>query len=173
MTSWPGLLSVSADVVILVALAAALASPNASHLARLVIATLAFACAWLLAAGFEVTRAPGWTIWTGGTVIVVSIVVITATLHLWTQAGDGGGAGPGELGAHGGGGPRRGRPDPPQPGGGDSAPSWWPDFERQLALYVAERERERAVEQPAVLPAEPAQDVLTTQRRREPRPRRT
>jgi hypothetical protein len=134
-------LSVSADVVIVVALAAAVASPKVSRLALLVIATFAFACAWLLAAGFEATRAPGWAMLLGGAVIVLSIVAITAALHLWTQAGDGGQAGPGDRDAHGGGGPRRRRPDSPCPGGGDVAPSWWPDFERQLASYVADRER--------------------------------
>jgi hypothetical protein len=134
-------MSVSADVVIVAALAAAVTSPRVSRLARLLIATFAFACAWLLAAGFEATRAPGWAVLLSGAVIVVSVVAITATLHLWTQADDGGEAGPGDRGAHGGGGPRRRRPDPPHPGGDDSVPSWWPNFERQLALYVAERER--------------------------------
>jgi hypothetical protein len=101
-----------------------------------------------LAAGFEAIRAPGWTILLGAAVIVVSIAVVTATLHLWTQRGDVGDIGPG---AHGGGGPPRRRPDAPQNGGGGGAPSWWPEFERQFALYVAEREREQR--QPAVPPA--------------------
>jgi len=160
-------LSASADVVILVALAALAVSRKVSPLARLVVATFAFACAWLVAAGFEAGQAPGWTMLLGGAVVVVSIVVITATLHVWTQAGDGGDAGSGDRGTHGGGGPRRRRPGAPQPGGGGGAPSWWPEFERQLALYVAERES--MGQQPAVLPAEPTQDGLTTSRRREQR----
>jgi hypothetical protein len=77
----------------------------------------------------------------GGGVIVVSIFVVIATLHLWTQADDGGETQPEHRGDEGGGGPRRHRPDAPQHGGGGSDSSWWPDFERQLALYVAERER--------------------------------
>ena len=159
MTSWLGLLSVFADVVILVALAVAAANRKVSHLARPVIATLAFACAWLAAAGFDAAGVRGWTIFLAAAVIVVSIGVLTATLHLWAQGGDGGDIGPGHRGAHGGGGPRRRRPDAPPPGGG-SAPSWWPDFERQLAVYVAERESEK----PAVVPAEAPPDAVTRSR---------
>ena len=47
MTSSLGLLSVFADVVILLALVAAVASRRASQLARAAIATFVFACAWL------------------------------------------------------------------------------------------------------------------------------
>jgi hypothetical protein len=140
MTSWIGLLSVFADVAILLVLAAAVASPRVSSLARPVIATLAFACAWLATAVFDAMRAPGWTIVLGGAVIVVSIVLITASLHMWTQETDGSESGPGHRCDHGGGGPGRRRPDAPRHGGGGSDPSWWPEFDRQLALYVAECE---------------------------------
>jgi hypothetical protein len=109
VTPWIGLLSVFADVVILVALAVAVASRKVSQLARPVIATFAFVCAWLLVAGVDALGVRGWTIFLGAAVIVVSIGVTITTLHLWTQEGDG-------------------------------APSWWPDFERQFADYVAERE---------------------------------
>ena len=153
MTSVLGPVSAFADVVILLALAAAVASPRPSQLARPVIATCAFACAWLMTGVFDAVRAPDWTIFLGGAVIVVSIVVIAATLHLWTQGGDGADSGPGHGGDHGGGGPRR-RPDAPPHRGGGSDPSWWPEFDRQLASYVAEREREQR--QPAPLPAEPS-----------------
>lgn len=143
MTSWIGLLSVFADVVIVTALALAVASRSVSQLARLVIATFAFVCAWLLAAGFDAMGVRGWTTFLGAAVIVVSLIVITATLHRWTQGGDGGDMGTGHRGAQGGGGPRRHRPDTPQHGGG-GAPSWWPDFERQFGNYVAEREAARS-----------------------------
>ena len=139
MTSSIGLLSVFADVVILLALAAAVSSPRVSSLARPMIATFAFACAWLITA-FDALRAPGWTVSLGVAVIVVSIGLITATLHIWTQEVDGG-AGAGPRPDEGGGGPGRRRPDAPQHGGGGSNPSWWPEFERQLALYVAKREK--------------------------------
>jgi hypothetical protein len=109
MTSWIGLLSVFADVVILVGLAVGLASRRVSPIARLLISTLAFACAWLVAAALDAIGGRGWTMFLGVAVIVVTIGVIAATLHLWAQEGD-------------------------------RAPSWWPDFERQFADYVAERE---------------------------------
>jgi hypothetical protein len=141
MTSWLGLLSVFADVVTLAALAVAVVSRRVSRLARLVISTLAFACAWLVAAGFDAIGVRGWTIFLGAAVIVVSLGVVTATLHLWAQGGN---VGPGHRGAHGGGGPRQRRPDAPQPGGGGSALSWWADFERQFADYVAETKRSRS-----------------------------
>lgn len=143
MTSPLGLVGVFADVVILLALVAAVANPRASQLARALIATFAFACAWVLTAVFDALGAPRWTIFTGGAVIVASIVVITVTVHLWTQEGDGGESDPGQRGNDGGGGPRRRRPDAPQLGGGGNDPSWWPEFERQVAFYVAEREREK------------------------------
>jgi hypothetical protein len=169
MTSPIGLSGMFADVVILLTLAAAVASPRVSQLARPVIATLAFVVAWLITAVFAAMRAPGWTISMGGAVIVVSIVVIVATLYLWTQAGEGGESGAGPRDDHGGRGTRRRRPDAPQPGGGGGDPSWWPEFERQLALYVAAREREER--QPAVLPAEPAPYVITRPRRQHGVPR--
>jgi hypothetical protein len=141
VTTPVGLLSVFADVAILVALAAAIASPKASQLARPVIATGAFGAAWLTAALSDLMRAPGWVVFLGGLVIVVSIFVVTVTVHAWAQEGAGGSRGPGDRGERGGGGPRRRPPDAPQPPGGGDAPEWWPEFERQLALYVAERER--------------------------------
>lgn len=137
-----GLLNVFADVVILLALATAVASPRVSRLVRLAIATFAFMCAWLVTAVFDAMRAPGWTIFVGEGVIMVSIVVISATVHFWSQAGDGD-AGGGQRGPHGGGGPRREPPDAPQHPGAGSTPGWWPDFERQLATYVAEDENEK------------------------------
>jgi hypothetical protein len=145
MTSSTDLLSVFADVVILLALVAALASPRVSQLARVVIATFAFMCAWLITAVFAAMGVPTWTMLAGGTVMVVSILVATATLHLWTHGADEGDSGPGHRGAGGGGGPRRRQPDAPHGGGGDGAPSWWPEFERQLALHVAEHQEENRV----------------------------
>jgi hypothetical protein len=163
MTSSVGLLGVFADVVILLALVVAVANPRVSQLARPLIATFAFACAWLLTAVLDALRAPGWTTLMGGAVIVVGIVVITVTVHLWAQGGVGGESGPGQRGDHGGGGPRRRRPDAPRQGGGGSDPSWWPEFERQFAFCVAEREREKR--QPAVLPAGRAPYATTRLRR--------
>lgn len=113
-----------------------------SRLARLMIAAFALACAWLVTAALDAMRAPDWTMYTGGAVIMVSIVAVIAALQLWTQAGDAGETEPARRSDEGGGGPRRQRPDAPQPGGGGSDPSWWPEFERRLALYATERETE-------------------------------
>jgi hypothetical protein len=99
----------------------------------------------------------------GGAVIVASIVVAIATLHRWTQAGNGGESRTEHRGDDAGGGPRRHWPDPPQHGGGGSDPAWWPEFERQLALYVAARETQQR--QPPVLPAEPAPHAIRPRRR--------
>jgi hypothetical protein len=148
MTSLIGLSAVF-NVLVLVVLAAAVARPRLSPLARLMIATFAFAWTWLVNAAFDATQPPAWTIVMGGAVIVVSVVVVLATLHLWTQAGDDGETKPEHRDDEGDGGPRRHRPDAPEPPGGGSDPSWWPEFERRLASYAAERERNR---HPAGLP---------------------
>jgi hypothetical protein len=111
-------------------------------LATLMIAAFAFVCAWLITAALDAMRAPEWTMVTGGAVIMVSILAVIAALQLWTQTGDAGETEPARRTDEGEGGPRPHRPDAPKPGGGGSDPSWWPEFERRLALYVAERERE-------------------------------
>jgi hypothetical protein len=51
MTSLLGLSAGFANVVVLLVLAVAVVSPRVSQLARLVIATFAFACAWLATCG--------------------------------------------------------------------------------------------------------------------------
>lgn len=106
-------------------------------LARALIATFAFVCAWLLSAALATLHAPRWTMFTDGAVIVTSIIGISVGLHFWTQADEGGESDDGQGGERRGG-PRRPRPDAPPGGGGD--PSWWDEFERQLAFYVAQRE---------------------------------
>ena len=146
-------IGVFADLVISLVLVAAISSPRLSRLARLLIATSASACAWLLAAALDAQRVPSWTIFAGGAVIAVSIYVMAITLHLWTQEGEAQ-RGLGLGGNDDEGGPRRGPPDAPRHGGDGNDPSWWPEFARQLAFYVAEPQRENR--QPAVLPAEPA-----------------
>jgi hypothetical protein len=159
MTFLVDLLGVFGDLAILLALAAAVASSRLSRLARPMIATFAFACAWLLTAVFDALRAPGWTMIMGAAVIVVSIGVATVAVHLWTQGGEGGEGAPVRRGDQGGGGPQRHRPDAPRHGGEGSDPSWWPDFELQLAFYIAELEREErqpAGRTPRCLPGEDA-----------------
>jgi hypothetical protein len=99
------LLSLSADFVLLAGLAAALTSPRISPPARPMIAIFAFACAWLMTAVLDAMRAPGWTVVLGGAVVVVSIVVVAATLQHWTQGDDGADGEQGERGGRDGGGP--------------------------------------------------------------------
>lgn len=140
MTSYVSVSAACANVVVFVALAAAVVSPRLSRLARTMFSTFAFVCAWLITALFDAMRSPDWAVLMGAALIAVSIVVVIATLHRWTQAGDGGGTPPAGRRDEGGGGPRRHGPDPPKTGGGDSDRSWWPEFERRLSLYVAERE---------------------------------
>ena len=72
-------LSVFCDVLILCALGAAVASPRMSTLARPVIATFAFVCAWLVTAVFDALRAPAWTLFLGIAVIALSIGVVATT----------------------------------------------------------------------------------------------
>jgi hypothetical protein len=83
----------------------------------------------------------------GGSVIVLSIVVVIAALHLWTR-GDGCETRRDRGRPEDGGGPTRHWPEAPQ-GGGGGDPSWWPEFQRQLALYVGQRERQPPVATPA------------------------
>jgi hypothetical protein len=153
MTSLVGLSAVLANVVVLLVLAAAVATPRMSRFARLVISTFGFLCAWLVVATLDAVHAPKLTVFMGGAVIMVGIAVVVATLHLWTQSGDVRETHPAPGDGEGGDGPRRHSPDPPRPGGGERDPSWWPEFERRFALYVAEREPENR--QTAVLPTEP------------------
>jgi hypothetical protein len=145
MTPSFDLAGVCADLVILAALAASLGRRTVAPVARPAIATLAFAFAWLTAAALDTMRAPSWTIFLGGAVIVVTIVAMAASLHLWARETDDGDQ---QRGEDDGGGPWRRAPDGPNPRGGGSEPEWWPEFERQLAAYVSEHG-------PAVPPAEP------------------
>jgi hypothetical protein len=87
----------------------------------------------------------------GGAVVVVSIVVLEVILHRWAQAADADEThSEGRDDEDGGGPPRRDWPDRPRPGGGEGDPSWWPEFERRFASYVAEREADNR--RPAALP---------------------
>jgi hypothetical protein len=125
-----------------------------SQLARLMIATFTFVCALLMTAALDALRASDWMLVTGAVMLAASIISVIAALHLWAQAGDAGETEPEHRGDDGGGGALRQWPDAPQPGGGGSEPTWWPEFERRLAFYVAERERQNR--RTAGLPCEPA-----------------
>jgi hypothetical protein len=68
-------------------------------------------------------------------VFAVSSVAMAVSIYLATyeeeERHDGGAGGAPSPG-----------PEPPD-GGGDGEPTWWPEFERQLAAYAARRDRER------------------------------
>lgn len=102
MSSLAGLLGVFVEVVVLLALAVAVASPRV-----------------------------------GGAVIVVSIVAIIATRHLWSQQGGGSDSRIGHRGDDDGGGPRHRRP---RLGGTAATRIGGLSSKRQLALHVAEHE---------------------------------
>jgi hypothetical protein len=102
------------------------------------IATFGFVSAWLLAAALDALQPPEWAILTSAAMLAVSVVVMIVAVHLWMIGDVGEENRPGQGGDQGGGGPGRRRPDAPQPGDGGSDPSWWPGFERQLAVYIAE-----------------------------------
>src|SRR5690348_5771244 len=168
-------LSLFYDVLILCALGAALASPRMSTLARPVVATFAFLCAWLATAAFDAMRAPLWTIFLGVALMVVGLVVIAITLHAWTQQNDDGEGGAGDDGP---GGPGWAPPVSPRGGGsGVSAqratrrgPQACPQCSRAArgrSRRKTARPRARAPRSPSrdrCLPARPVRAIL-------PRPR--
>lgn len=158
MTSSTIPLSLFADFVLSLTLAIALASSRVSPLARPAIATFALICAWLITGVVDAVGAPAWTTFVGVGVIVASIVAVLASLHVWTQTSDLVNRG----GDDGGGGPRCCAPDGPPLGGAGSDPSWWPEFESQLALYVAEGHRE--TREPATLPGGVIKSALPRRR---------
>jgi hypothetical protein len=88
--------------------------------------------AWVLA----VLRGPASMIALTSAVFAIGSVVTAITIHLATcdtEDHDDGGTG----------GAPRSRPEAPDGGGGDGEPLWWPEFERELAAYAAQRERQR------------------------------
>jgi hypothetical protein len=76
-----------------------------------------------------------WMMALAGSVFALSSVAMGVAIHLATyeeeDRHDGGAGGSPSL-----------RPEAPS-GGGDNEPLWWPEFERQVAAYVARHDRER------------------------------
>jgi hypothetical protein len=72
-----------------------------------------------------------------GLAIVADAVVFIA---LWLIVVTGRGAASGDSDG-GGGGLERPPPDRPNGGGGPAEPGWWPEFEREFARYLVQRER--------------------------------
>lgn len=106
-----------------------------SQISRPLVAAFSLVGLWFLAMVLETLRVPVWALVMNGGLLLVNVIVLTAAIHDVTrqqyhQDGDGGLP------------PRR--PDLPDPGGGGE-PTWWPEFERALAKYLAEDERPQPV----------------------------
>jgi hypothetical protein len=87
--------------------------------------------AWILAL---VIPPPGWLMALTVTVFAVSSVAMGISIHLATVE---------EEDRHEGGGPSAPAPSPESPDGGpNDEPLWWPDFERQVAAYAEQHDRE-------------------------------
>lgn len=112
----------------------------AHRAARLPLALTAFASAWSTCFVLLKTQAPHWTILPGAALVLggIVVVVVAGQTSLPHDAGDDGS----DDGGTGGGGPGRRPPDRPTGGGDPAEPSWWPQFERDLARYVAQREHD-------------------------------
>src|SRR5947209_3547441 len=121
-----------ADVVILLALLVAVTRPRVAQVTRPLIATFAFACAWVVTVACDALRAPSWTLVIGAAVLVAITGVIIITVHLWTLEPHDDENPPAPSDEDGGGGPGHRRPDPPRQGDGGTDPHWWPEFERQF-----------------------------------------
>jgi hypothetical protein len=77
-----------------------------------------------------------WFAFVAAVLIVIAVVVAAKKSH----PHDGGGSadeGDGGLGSR--------PPVRPVDGGGPVEPAWWPEFERELARYTAQRERAKSI----------------------------
>ena len=122
------------DAVVMVALWALVVAKRVPRIARLPLALMSFGCAWMLCFMSTRSHLAKWT-WLGGIVAILislTLLIVAAQLSLPSDSG-GGEDGEGGL-------PRR-APDPPTDGGDPAEPSWWPEFEHDLARYSAERDR--------------------------------
>lgn len=105
---------------------------------RWALALLSFGSAWTLCFLLSTLHAAAWMTFSSAAAMLTSIILLGAAAQTCFPR-DGGGGG----GEDGDGGLGRRPPDRPLDGGGPSGPSWWPEFERDLARYTAERERPR------------------------------
>jgi hypothetical protein len=126
----------AAGAVVVLALWVLVLARLVRRTARMPLALTAFASAWALCCMMVRLRFPGWALLPGAGAVFVSIILLVpvAQMSLFNDTGSGG-----EESGEGGGGTRP--PDRPTDGGGPAEPSWWPEFEQDLAGYLAERER--------------------------------
>ena len=135
--STEALAALGGTVVLLSAWAVVL-SGRAPRQAHLPLGLIAFADAWALCLFLSRSEAPRWTSWAAALAVLISIVVIVvAAQRSVPREGGGGDADDGD------GGLGKRPPDGPIDGGSPTEPAWWPEFERELARYTAQRERAR------------------------------
>jgi hypothetical protein len=106
-----------------------------SRVARPLVAGAGLSGAWGAWVLVIVMHGPVLMMALTGSVFALSSVAMGVAIHLATfeeeDRHDGGAGGAPNL-----------SPQAPD-GGGNDEPPWWPEFERQLAAYVARRDRER------------------------------
>jgi amino acid transporter len=137
MTGFIGASAAIGDAVVLVSLWAVVLCGRAPRAARVPLGLIAFAGAWTLCFFLMKSHSPRWTWFACGAAVVISVLMLVVAAQT-SLPHDGGGGGNDDDG---GGGLEPRPPDRPIDGGGPSEPEWWPEFERGLARYTAERER--------------------------------
>lgn len=133
------LLVAAVEALTLLLLWTALAGRRVPRLARPLVACVGVAAAYGAWAMVLLVRGPSWMVALTSACIAFGSAAMALALHAVTREEEDGGGG-GDVG--GGPGPE---PEPPGDGGGDIEPPWWPEFERQLASYVARTERKVTV----------------------------
>lgn len=128
-----------ADSVAMIAVSLVLVAGWVPLRARYPLALVSCGCAVLLAFLMAASGTPSWWRPASAVAIVISVVLLIAvaqrSMHRDSEGG-GDSDGDGGLG--------RRPPDRPDHGGGPAGPSWWPEFERDLASYTAARARAEA-----------------------------
>lgn len=127
--------AIGASVVVVALWAAAIRVQRVPRKARLPLALVAFVGAWVLCFALVKLEYPRWAQLAAAAAAFISFfVVIVAGQRSLPRGGGGGGD------DDGGGGLDRPKPDRPTDGGNPTEPDWWPEFERELARYQAERQ---------------------------------
>lgn len=101
-----------------------------SEITRPLVTAASLLVLWFLAMVLEALGVPVWAMAMVAGLLLANLIAVTYSIHQVTRERD----------RPGGDGRRPDHPDTPGPGGGGD-PSWWPEFERELTDYVAEREQ--------------------------------
>jgi hypothetical protein len=129
-------LAIVADAVVLIALWLVVVTGWGPRRARFPLAFVSFGSAWTLAFLMAESRTPAWRGLPTTLALVISLVLLIGVAKRSMPSDSEGGDSDG-----GGGGLERPPPDRPNGGGGPAEPSWWPEFERDFARYLVQRER--------------------------------